>query len=206
MVRAGLAFISGLLVTLSLFYFMSRLITGDHQLPKSDDAGSFIEFIRLKPQEQVETRQRKLPEKPPEPKEVPKMDQMNVANQDVPTQNMAQMSIPNMNLPLNFGGGPLLAGGGAGGGSEVMPLVRMEPQYPRKAAMMGVEGWVVLQFDITPIGTVANVRIIDSHPRRIFDRSARRALLKWKYRPKTTEGKPVVQEGLKVKIDFNLES
>ena len=74
MVRAGLAFISGLLVTLSLFYFMSRLITGDHQLPKSDDAGSFIEFIRLKPQEQVETRQRKLPEKPPEPKEVPKMD------------------------------------------------------------------------------------------------------------------------------------
>ncbi|MCB0365353.1 MAG: energy transducer TonB [Bdellovibrionaceae bacterium] len=206
MLRASAAFLAGLFVTLSLFYFMSRLITGDHQLPKTEDSASFIEFVRLKSQDQVETRQRKLPEKPPEPKETPRMDRMNVASADVPTQDLAQMNIPAMDLPLNFGGGPLLGGAAGGGGSEVMPLVRMEPQYPRKAAMMGVEGWVVLQFDITPAGTVSNVRVMDSHPRRIFDRSARRALLKWKYRPKVIEGKPIVQEGLKVKIDFKLES
>jgi protein TonB len=50
--------------------------------------------------------------------------------------------------------------------------------------MKGQEGWVLLEFDITEVGTVDNVKVIESEPRRVFDSSARRALLKWKYKPK----------------------
>ncbi|MDC0980465.1 energy transducer TonB, partial [Bdellovibrionales bacterium] len=88
---------------------------------------------------------------------------------------------------------------------EVLPLVRIEPQYPRKAAMSGKQGWVLLKFDITPMGSVNQIEILDSKPRRIFNMAAKRALLKWKYRPKIVDGKAVSQLDNKVRIEFRLE-
>ena len=116
-----------------------------------------------------------------------------------------------MNPSLNIkgalkGSGPSLGAGGGIGGSGVTPIVRIEPQYPRKAAMQGIEGWVRLRFDITALGTVDNVKVLDSNPRKIFDMAAKRALYKWKYKPKTDDqGRAVAQPGEKVQLDFKLE-
>lgn len=71
--------------------------------------------------------------------------------------------------------------------------------------MQGVQGWVRLKFDITSMGTVDNVKVLASKPRRIFDMAAKRALLKWKYKPKMEEGKAVAQQGEMVQLDFKLE-
>ena len=51
-----------------------------------------------------------------------------------------------------------------------------------------------------------NVKILESKPRRIFDMAAKRALLKWKYKPKVEEGKPVAQAGQLVQLDFSIEN
>lgn len=192
------------LATVGLFYFMSVLVSRGKDLNRSDDTENFIEFVRVRPQDNLETRQRKLPEKPPEPKTPPKMEQMKTSTPQ-PTKNLQAMNMPKLEAPLAFGDGAFV--GGVGGGSSdrgVTPMVRIEPQYPRKAAMEGTEGWVRLQFDITEMGTVDNVRILEANPPRVFDSSARQALLKWRYKPQMEDGKPVRLNDQKVQLDFNL--
>jgi protein TonB len=48
--------------------------------------------------------------------------------------------------------------------------------------------------------------VIDSEPRRVFDREARKALSKWRYNPKVVDGKAMKQIGLTVQLDFNLDN
>ncbi|HID44474.1 MAG TPA: energy transducer TonB [Chromatiaceae bacterium] len=86
----------------------------------------------------------------------------------------------------------------------LVPLVRIEPRYPSRAAMEGIEGWVKVGFTINPDGTVSNVRVIDANPRRIFNRAATRAIKKWRFRPKKINGKAVTQQGIQT-LNFKLE-
>lgn len=200
LVKAGSA---GLGVSLALFYLMSQLISGGQNLNKSDDTENFIEFVRVKRNNVTQERKRQLPKKPPEPKKPPPPQKLAVAA-DQPSKPQMKMNLPKLSTSLK-GNGPYLGPGGGGGGSGVTPIVRLDPEYPRKAAMQGIQGWVQLSFDITELGTVENVRVLKSQPKRIFDMAAKRALLKWKYRPKVEGGKPVPQPGEKVQLDFKLE-
>ena len=189
-------------VSLALFYLMSQLISGGANLNKSDDTENFIEFVRVKRDDTLQERKRKLPEKPPEAKKPPPPQKLAVAA-DEPSKPQMNMNLPKLSTSLK-GNGPYLGPGG-GGGTGVTPIVRIEPQYPRKAAMQGTQGWVQLSFDITTLGTVTNVKILNSKPKRIFDMAAKRALLKWKYKPRIEDGKPIPQTGEKVQLDFKLE-
>jgi protein TonB len=194
----------GVVVSFSLFYLMSQLISGGQNLNKSDDSENFIEFVRVKRDSNVQERKRQLPKKPPEPKKPPPPQKLAVAA-DQPNKPQMNMNLPKMSTSLK-GNGPYLGAAGSGGtGSAVTPIVRIEPQYPRKAAMQGITGWVRLSFDITETGAVSNVEVLDSKPRRVFDMAAKRALLKWKYKPQIEGGKPVVKRGEKVQLDFKLE-
>lgn len=85
------------------------------------------------------------------------------------------------------------------------PLVRVPPRYPSDAAKKGIEGWVELGFTIHTDGSVINISVIDSQPKRIFDRAAIRALQAWKYKPSVTQGNAVQQSGLSVVLDFKLD-
>lgn len=86
---------------------------------------------------------------------------------------------------------------------EAIPVVRVEPEYPRKAARAGREGWVKLAFVITPSGGVADVRIVESSPRRVFDRAAKRALEQWRFRPQRIDGRSMARQAVQV-IEFKL--
>ncbi len=55
--------------------------------------------------------------------------------------------------PANLGHGISV-----GSDRDVIPLVRINPEYPNRARERGIEGWVQVQFTITPAGTVADVR------------------------------------------------
>ncbi|MCJ8275644.1 MAG: TonB family protein [Bdellovibrionales bacterium] len=154
---------SGVGISLGLFYLMSQLISGGQNLNKSDDTENFIEFVRIKRQDTLQERKRQLPKKPPEPKKPPPPQKMSIAA-DQPNKPAMKMNLPKLNASLK-GNGPYLGPGGGGGGTGVTPIVRIEPQYPRKAAMAGTQGWVQLSFDITAMGTVTNVKVLNSKPR-----------------------------------------
>lgn len=56
---------------------------------------------------------------------------------------------------------------------------------------------------IRPDGTVFNVSVIESNPKRLFDKAAMDAMKRWKFRPKVVDGNPVEQRA-KQTIEFKL--
>lgn len=199
-----------LVVTVFLFYFMAYLISGGKKLSKSLDSENIIEFVRIKRPAQTELRKRKLPKKP-EIVEQPKATKSLKLNNESVKPNRPDMNFdtPKLDIPLALGAGGIgVAGGGgsASGDADEMPLVRVEPQFPTEAAIKGIEyGWVRVIFDLNPDGTVTNFQIVDSSHRDIFDMATKRAVLKWKYRPKMVDGKAIARKGIKVQLEFGLE-
>ncbi len=207
MKRLGLAFLAACGVSFGLFFLMASLISGGHKAIEKSDSENFIEFLRVKNDENLQARDRKRPKKPPEPKEAPQRPKLQIAQDQTPQKPQMSMQAPQLADNLALGDGPYLGSAAAGGSSDsdVVPLVRIEPQYPRKAAMQGKQGFVVLSFDITETGAVENVNVLQSQPRRIFDSAAKRALRKWKYKPQVIDGKPTKRKNLKVQLDFKLQ-
>jgi protein TonB len=119
--------------------------------------------------------------------------------------NVIQVSAPEpaMDTRVKLAGGPGV--GGAVADAGVVPLVRIQPMYPRSAAEKKIEGWVLLEFTISKKGTVKNARVIDARPKGVFDRSALSAIRKWKYKPKIKDGVAVQTYGVQVKLTFKLE-
>ncbi|WP_203293208.1 energy transducer TonB [Maricaulis parjimensis] len=86
---------------------------------------------------------------------------------------------------------------------DAQPLVRIEPQYPMRAAERGVEGSCWVRFDVTPDGTPTNVSVYrcDSS---LFERASIRAVERWRYNPKVENGVPVARRGVETRFDFQL--
>jgi TonB family protein len=61
------------------------------------------------------------------------------------------------------------------------PIHAPAPVYPRDARLQGMEGSVSLSFRIDAAGRPADIRIESSNPSGIFDRAARRALVRWRF-------------------------
>ncbi|MBV2130975.1 TonB family protein [Arsukibacterium indicum] len=57
----------------------------------------------------------------------------------------------------------------------------VQPTFPRNAAMYGVTGYVRMRYLVDGNGNVRVVDVVDAFPQEVFERSARRALLKFEY-------------------------
>ena len=88
--------------------------------------------------------------------------------------------------------------------STPFPVVKIDAKYPPAAARERIEGYVVMSFTITEVGNVEDIVVLKSFPDEIFEREAKRALKKWKYKPKVEDGKVVRQTDMQVQIDFIL--
>ncbi len=203
--RYVLSLAVALIVTLGLFYLMYYMISGGRGELMKVESYQMVDFVRVKREVEPEIRKRTLPKKPPPPKEPPPPPRLKVAESPSPEAPQLRMEMPRI-AGYKGTGGPFLgaAGGGGSGDGDIVPLVRIAPQYPRKAAMQGKEGWVKLEFTITETGSVTDVVVLESRPRRIFDRAAVRAILKWKFKPKLVDGKPVSRRAVQI-IEFKLE-
>jgi protein TonB len=63
----------------------------------------------------------------------------------------------------------------------IVPLVRVEPDYPARALAANTEGAVVAHVTIEKDGSVSGVNIVRAQPPKIFDQEAIRALMRWKF-------------------------
>ena len=83
----------------------------------------------------------------------------------------------------------------------ISPTIRIEPAYPIQAAQQGISGSVVLKYDIAANGKTKNISVIQSKPKDIFDKSAKEALAKWKYKASDSGFEDVL-----VQLDFAINS
>lgn len=61
------------------------------------------------------------------------------------------------------------------------PLRRVNPKYPRQAAMSGIGGSVTVEYDVLPDGSTTNIRVVGAWPPKTFDKTAVNAVKKWQY-------------------------
>ncbi len=88
---------------------------------------------------------------------------------------------------------------------EAVPdyAVNPKPQYPKRAVLRGQEGTVTLLVEVLLDGSVGEVEIFESSGYVILDRSALKAVRKWRFKPGTKMGKPLTMK-VKVPVVFRL--
>jgi len=89
---------------------------------------------------------------------------------------------------------------------DAIPLVRVNPTYPPREQARGIEGWVIVQFNVTAAGTVREAIVVDSEPKSVFDAAALEAIDRWRYNPRVDRGIAVERVGLQTMIRFTLEN
>ncbi len=200
-VRVGLSIPIAGAITIGLFALMTYLIaTGESPLQEVDEVET-IDFTRVERDETVQTKDRELPDKPEQVEQPPPPPPAS-AQTSAPDAAGLNVAMPRLNPDMQLGLGVDL---GAAPEGDVLPLVRVAPQYPQRALSRGIEGWVQLRFSINQTGSPYNVEVVAAEPSSIFDRAAINAVEKWKYKPRVVNGQPTERHGVEVVISFNLE-
>jgi protein TonB len=205
--RLPLAALVAVGVTFGLFLLMFKLISSGGGDRAELEAIAGIHFGKVEIPDEITTRSRRKPPKPEPQKQPPPPPKLQVAKMEQQVQDLPQMDLPNLDVPMVGGAGMFIGNfqqvdHTAEG--DIIPVVVIRPMYPREAAMTGTEGWVKVEFTITEVGTVKDPRVIEANPPRIFNREAIRAILKWKFKPRVVEGVAVERRATQV-IDFTLD-
>jgi protein TonB len=210
--------LGGLVVNLILFAVMHSLVSQRGHADVDTKIRPVFEFLRLRHEEKTETKTRRAPEKKAS-KPAANAAPLAIAKSSAPGRQAIAAPAGDFNPGFSLAGRPYLgsvgdvgAGGGVepgagatGVGSEAVPLVRVNPLYPPRAQSRGIEGWVLLQFTITPQGTTKDIEVLDADPKGFFERAAKDAVRKYKYKPRIVDGTAVDWPGVRLVISFEIE-
>lgn len=196
---AGPLFLGLALIT-SMFWLLHAVISHGHGGIQKTESLTTIDFVRLKKSFEVETRERKPPPQLPEKEKAPEMptQKMTVEGPVGDTVNIGPMKV-DKDVAKNTGFALSASDG------EYLPIVKVAPMYPDSAASRGIEGYVLLEFTVTETGATADPVVIEAQPQGIFDDAAKKAVLKFKYKPRIDNGRPMRVPGVRQVITFKLD-
>ena len=147
-----------------------------------------------------------------EPPEDPEVAPPDIAPPQMDVEPLAISAVstkPQINF--NAGSGTFFRDG------EYIPLFKVQPVYPRRAAERGTEGYAIVSFKLTELGTVENIRIIEGKCRSVnnrdgefttcsmFNSASIRAASKLKYKPIVRDGRAIAVDDVPHKFTFELE-
>lgn len=170
------------LVVFGLLLLMQFLIASDLKEPDESDSVQIADIWQETQEIEDQVKERKIeevdePEAPPP--EIPQADieiDADLDSVDISTGRVAA------NVDISLGGG--FSDG------DIIPLVAIQPDYPRRALERGIEGYVVVTFVITTQGLTRDIQVVESTS-SIFERSAIRAAERLKYKPRIIDGTAV---------------
>jgi protein TonB len=179
--------LTGGVFTFVLFIGMTFLIKPDLQKPISTNSG--LSYVSFKIDDNPpKIKIRLIPKKPEKVKELVKERSQITRVQSKALSSLAKPGLlffnDGLKVALNSSLGHKPWGSSTDDGNQLQPSVRINPTYPVKALRDNIEGYVSLTFDISEVGRPININIIDSNPRGYFEKSARKALKKWKFDPR----------------------
>lgn len=187
------------MITFGLFAFMAFLIRNDQLSPIVEEPMPVIEVAQAPEDSKVETKPKTILQPPVPPRPMPRS---NVTPDQVGMDTSFDYQPARVDIGNSISTG--IFDGAAD--NDARPIVQIPPKYPMTALSSGTEGWVVLAFDINPLGGVENIKVLEANPKRVFNKAAKQALRKWKYRAKLVDGTAVAQKNLTVQLDFTMET
>ncbi len=202
--RVGIATALSVVVTLGLLFLMQSLINEDLGQDEQQETRRIAD-IRM-PDTEIETQyEAAKPNKPEQPENQP--PDVPEPEFDSPDVDAAALNMAAPGMDMNMGMG---TGGNFSGDGEYMPIVAVAPEYPRRAASRGIEGFVTVQFTVTSNGSTKDVEVVDAvdtdgRETSIFNRAAIRAAERFKFRPRVIDGEPVEVAGVSYRFVFELE-
>lgn len=200
LLRMVIGVILAIAVTLSLFWVMQYLIaTADRSL-NQDKAGHMLDFVRVKRDESIQRRQLK-PEKPPPPEQAPPQPPTPQLDDLNPNAEKIAISAVPVETDIKMTGGFSL---GVGEG-DYLPIVKVAPIYPNRALSRGVEGFCVVQYTVTNLGSTKDAIVVESQcTSSLFHRASLNAALKFKYKPRIIDGEAVEVPGVQNKFTYEI--
>jgi protein TonB len=199
-VRLAIGLLLGLVITAGLFWMMQYLIaTADRSLNESK-TGALLDFVRLKRDETIQRRQLK-PKKPPPPDAPPPQPPTpKLESLDPSAEKIAIAAVP-VETDIEMSGGFSL---GVGEG-DYLPIVKVAPIYPARALQRGLEGFCVVMYTVTSLGTIRGPVVVeDQCTSSLFHRASVQAALKFKYKPRVIDGEAVEVPGVQNKFTYEI--
>ena len=195
------AMLIAMLATFAVFWMMQGLISSGNSVVNQQSFGRLTSFVDVSQDDDVQTKARAIV-KPPVAQEEPDIPQIAKASAQESSGNTFDMGGLDISTDLSIDAG---LNGAATSDGDYLPIVKVAPQYPRRALKKGIEGYVTLEFTVSTLGTVVDPIVIESKPKNIFDRAAINAAKKFKYKPKVVDGKAQKVTGVRNIIRFEMD-
>ena len=196
-IRAPFSAVGGVLLSVGLFVGLAQLV--NVQFPTDDRVPVPPPVFKpLRPDTTAQTkRDPRVEYEPPQPR--PNVPDFVIDDGGVGVQRVRYTRPP---LDTRPGRGPALRGLDG----DVLRVIQARPEYPPRALAGNIEGWVLVRFTVTAIGTVRDAAVVESEPGTVFDDAALNAIARWRYNPRVENGEAVERVGLQTMIRFTLEN
>ncbi len=198
--RLLLVTVLGACCALLLTWFMHQLIASSQQRLDESNRAHLVDFVRLKREESSAAKERKpmrpTPAEAPPAPAAPQSDQADTT-----------IAVSSAQLPLGFGDNLSIGGlGMSGSDGEYLPIVKVAPIYPKRAAMKGIEGTCVVMYTVTTNGSTRDVKVVeDMCADAVFYRSSVEAAKKFKYKPRVIDGEAIEVHNVTNRFIYELE-
>lgn len=180
-----------------LFFIMQYLIASADPDIK-DNKNRKLADIHM-PDREIETiRDEQLPEKVDDPDDPP-------PDLDTPDVDMDfDMNIVNT-APVAAVDVEIGPSGVSSGDGEYLPIVKVQPVYPRRALSRGITGYCTVEYTVTTTGATRDPVPVDCQPSGVFEKASVRAATKFKYKPRVVDGQAIEVPGVRNRFTYELE-
>lgn len=185
----------GAVATLSLLLLMQTLIVMQPGAFSETRPRAKIDIVRVKKSEELRTRDIQRPD--PSLKKAEPLPQRLVDESGDGWAIATKMPPPptpqgsHAVTAIRMSDGPLVA------------IVRVQPVYPTSAEVRGLEGWVLVQFNVLPDGRVADAHVVESSS-RVFEKAALSAASRFRFKPQIVNGEAVLVRGIQNLFRFEM--
>lgn len=198
--RYGIGIFFAFGITLSLLVLMQTLIHQD-EVDIAEGKTRKIDDVLMQDTEIETNLAERKPEKPEEQEEPPpdvEQPELEDVSMDAESLNVAAPKVAAGTISMaGFGGGQ--------SDGEYLPIVKIQPQYPRRATSRGIEGQCTVEYTVTKLGTTRNPVAVDCSPKGVFERASLKAALKFKYKPRVVDGEAIDVVGVQNRFIYKLD-
>lgn len=200
-IRFPIAILVATSVTFGLFFVMQSLVTNQEVRLEESEPVRIIDVVQDIQEQQVRRMERTV-EKPPEPEAPPP----EIETPQTQVEGPGKINLSNARVSSNNANAMGDINLGAGADGDYLPLVLVQPQFPRRAQERGVSGYCTVSLTVLEDGTVDpnSIVLVEEDPKGYFFRESRKAAAKFKYKPKVVNGVAQKVEGVTYRFRFDL--